>query len=178
MGRRRLIVLVSLAASLAVAVVGFHVFVDPMRDFEGLLVMAFMSPLGSRSTVVDGYMFQVLPPHHEAFRALLTPYCSAVIPALALATIGLFVLSGTLLRRVVAVVVAVSLVLVCNVLRISGSLWMGYEYGGGALVLFHDWVGTFFALGYTMAGFFLMLYLLLPSATAQTARAARVSDVL
>ena len=63
-------------------------------------------------------------------------------------------------------------------LRISGSLWMGYEFGGKALVLFHDWVGTFFALAYTMAGFFLMLYLLLPSATAQIPRAARVSDVL
>jgi len=39
-------------------------------------------------------------------------------------------------------------------------------------------VGTFFALAYTMAGFFLMLYLLLPSATAKVPRAARVSDVL
>ena len=39
-------------------------------------------------------------------------------------------------------------------------------------MLFHDWIGTFFALIYTMAGFFLMLYLLLPTATAQIPRAA------
>ena len=67
---------------------------------------------------------------------------------------------------------------VCNALRISGSLWMGYEFGGDALLLFHDWVGTFFALVYTMAGFFLMLYLLLPERDHPDARAARVSDVL
>ena len=38
-------------------------------------------------------------------------------------------------------------------------------------MLFHDWVGTLFALTYTLVGFFLMLYLILPSATA------RASDV-
>ena len=45
-------------------------------------------------------------------------------------------------------------------------------------MLFHDWVGTLFALTYTLVGFFLMLYVILPSATASIQRAARVSDVL
>ena len=47
-----------------------------------------------------------------------------------------------------------------------GSLWVGLEAGPASLVLFHDWVGTLFALTYTLVGFFLMLYLILPSATA------------
>jgi carbamoyl-phosphate synthase large subunit len=97
---------------------------------------------------------------------------------LALVWIGFFILHGSWSRRLLAVGAAAGLVLACNVLRISGSLWAGYELGGGALLLFHDWIGTFFALAYTMGGFFLMLYVLLPSATAKMPRAARVSDVL
>ncbi len=178
MNARRLSVVTALVLSLVVAVGGFHLFNGAARQIEESLVMGFLAPMGARATVLPGHVFQLLPPDQLAFRARLTPYCSSIIPVLALATIGFFVLSGSLVRRLVSVLTATALILVCNVLRIAGSLWMGYEYGGTALVLFHDWVGTFFALAYTMAGFFLMLYLLLPSATAKIPRAARVSDVL
>jgi exosortase/archaeosortase family protein len=178
MNRRRLVVFFSLAMSLLVAVGGFKLLNVPARQLEAMLVMASLRPAGSRASVVNNTYFQLLPPGQVAFRAQLTPYCSSLIPILALATIGFFILHGTWLRRLVSVGAAAVLVLLCNVVRISGSLWMGYEFGGHALVLFHDWIGTFFALAYTMAGFFLMLYLLLPTATAQIPRAARVSDVL
>ncbi len=175
-GRRRR-VFGALALSLLLAVLGFRLLTGPARVLEMNLVMQLLRPVGDRASVVGTY-FQLLPPDQEAFRAQLTPYCSSVIPVLALAAIGLFILSGTWPRRLLSVGTAAVVVLACNVLRISGSLWMGYEFGGGALVLFHDWIGTFFALAYTMAGFFLMLYLLLPSATAKIPRAARVSDTL
>jgi exosortase/archaeosortase family protein len=175
---RRLRVFSALSMALAVAMGGFYLLTDATRRLEALLVMGVLRPAGSRASVVDGSIFQLLPPDQDAFRAQLTPYCSSLIPILALITIGMFILHGTWARRLVSVTTAAALVLLCNIARISGSLWMGYEFGGNALVLFHDWIGTFFALVYTMAGFFLMLYLLLPSATAQIARAARVSDVL
>jgi exosortase/archaeosortase family protein len=178
MNRRRFVVFSSLAMALLVAVGGFDLLNGPARRLEAWLVMATLRPVGSRASVVNENFFQLLPPNQVAFRAQLTPYCSSLIPILALATIGFFILHGSWRRRVVAVAAAAALVLACNVLRISGSLWMGYEFGGNALVLFHDWIGTFFALIYTMAGFFLMLYLLLPTASAQIPRAARVSDVL
>jgi carbamoyl-phosphate synthase large subunit len=88
------------------------------------------------------------------------------------------VLRGNPVRRVLAFLVAAVVILTGNVLRIAASLWVGLEAGPGSLVLFHDWVGTLFALTYTLVGFFLMLYLILPSATAVIPRAARVSDVL
>jgi exosortase/archaeosortase family protein len=176
--RRRVVVFTALAAALVVAVAGFHLLVDPARRLESTLVMFLLAPAGGRASVVNESYFQLLPPHQEPFRAQLTPYCSAVIPVLALACIGFFVLHGTWSRRLLAVTVASALVLACNVLRITGSLWAGYGLGGDALLLFHDWVGTFFALAYTLAGFFLMLFLLLPSAKARIVRAARVSDVL
>lgn len=178
MNRRRLTVFSALGMALAVAVGGFYLLTGPARRLEVTLVMALLRPVGSRASVVNDNFFQLLPPGQVAFRAQLTPYCSSLIPILALVTIGFFILHGTWRRRLVSVGAATALVLVCNVLRISGSLWMGYEFGGGALVLFHDWIGTFFALVYTMAGFFLMLFLLLPPASAQMPRAARVSDVL
>jgi exosortase/archaeosortase family protein len=176
--RRRLIVFSALAMALLVAVGGFHLLNEPARRLEAMLVMTTLRPMGDRASVVNQNFFQLLPPGQVAFRAQLTPFCSSLIPILALATIGFFILHGTVLRRLVSVGAAAALVLVCNVVRIGGSLWMGYEFGGNALVLFHDWIGTFFALAYTMAGFFLMLYLLLPTASAQIPRAARVSDVL
>lgn len=178
MTSRRFVVFTALALSLLVAVGGFNLLNGVARHIEESLVMGLLAPMGSRATVLPGHVFQLLPPDQLAFRAQLTPYCSAIIPILALATIGFFVLSGSLPRRLVSVLSATALILICNVLRIAGSLWMGYQFGGTALVLFHDWVGTFFALAYTMAGFFLMLFLLLPSATAKIPRAARVSDVL
>ena len=178
MNRRRFVVFSALAMALVVAVGGFQLLNGPARRLEAVLIMAALRPAGSRASVVNQTYFQLLPPGQVAFRAQLTPYCSSLVPILALATIGFFILHGTWLRRLVSMSAAATLVLLCNVARISGSLWMGYEYGGSALVLFHDWIGTFFALAYTMAGFFLMLYLLLPTATAQIPRAARVSDVL
>ncbi len=178
MTRRRILVFSSLGLSLLVAIGGFQLLNGPARKLESALVMVFMSPFGDRASVVNETYFQLLPPGQEAFRAQLTPYCSSIIPVLALICIGFFILHGPWSRRVISVGAAVGLVLLCNVVRISVALWAGYEMGGGALVLFHDWIGTFFALVYTLAGFFLMLYLLLPSATAPIPRAARVSDVL
>jgi exosortase/archaeosortase family protein len=88
------------------------------------------------------------------------------------------VLSGPWPRRTVAFVCAAVVVVFCNVLRVAGSLWIGLHVGARGLVLFHDWIGTLFGIAYTMLGFFLMLFLLLPKATASIPRAARVSDVL
>jgi exosortase/archaeosortase family protein len=178
MTRRRIEVFSAIALGIALAFVGFATLNGPVRDLEMTAVLALMGPAGNRSSAVDGHIFQVLPPAHGAFRAELTPYCSSLISLLALVVIAIFVLRGSLRRRLFSLGAAMAVVLCCNVLRVTGSLWMGYEYGDRALVLFHDWAGTLFALAYTMGGFFLMLFLLLPSASANIPRAARVSDVL
>ena len=123
----------------------------------------------SSTTVVGDHTFQVLSPGHFPFRAVLTPYCSSLVSVLALGAIAIFVLRGPFLRRLSAFVVAGMFVLCCNVIRIGGSLWAGLKYGPSGLVLFHDWLGTMFGLLYTLFGFLLMLYLMLPSATADIA---------
>lgn len=178
MTARRVEVFSLLVLGVAAAFIGFHTLNESLRRVEESAVLALLAGLGDRVSVVPGHHFQVLPPDQEAFRAQLTPYCSSIVSILALAVIALFILQAPWPRRLVALVAGMLLVLACNVLRVSGSVWMGYELGPGSLVLFHDWVGTVFALAYTMAGFFLMLSLLLPRATERIPRAARVSDVL
>jgi exosortase/archaeosortase family protein len=167
----------ALLSALVLAYAGFTLLNRPIRDLEAGLVLDLLGN-GSRVSIVGDHVFQVLPSDHDAFRATLTPYCSALVPLLALAAIALCVLHGPLLRRVTALSAAMVLVLLGNVLRVAGSVWVGLETGPSGLVLFHDWVGTLFAMTYTLTGFFLMLYLLLPKASLRIPRAARVSDVL
>lgn len=178
MTARRIEVFALLLLGVVVAVVGFRVLNGPLRDVEETAVLTLLGGLGGRISVVADHQFQVLPVAQDAFRAQLTPYCSSIVSILALAVIALFVLRAPWRRRLLALAAGMSLVLVANILRVAGSVWTGYEFGPGSLVLFHDWVGTIFALAYTMAGFFLMLALLLPRATERMPRAARVSDVL
>ena len=178
MNRRRTEVFTALALGIGLAFAGFYLLSDAVRDLEVMAVLGMLAPLNENASVVNGHVFQVLPPDHAAFRAELTPYCSSLIAVLALAVIAIFVLHGPWARRLFAMSAAMTAILACNVLRVTGSVWIGYHFGDRALVLFHDWAGTLFALAYTMAGFFLMLYLILPSAKARIPRAARVSDVL
>ena len=73
-------------------------------------------------------------------------------------------------RRLVAVSAAIGSVVIGNILRIAGSIAMGLVAGRSSLVLFHDWVGSIFGLAYTLFGYLIMLYILLPPEPARPAR--------
>lgn len=177
MNRRRTTVFSALAGAIAIAFVGFFKLSNGLRDIEQQLVIRLLHS-GRRIELFGNHYFQVLPKSNGAFRAQLTPFCSSLVPILALAAISAFVLNGSPARRVFAFVCAAAVIVGCNVLRVAASLWIGLQVGARGLVLFHDWIGTIFGIAYTMLGFFLMLFLLLPKATASIPRAARVSDVL
>ena len=66
------------------------------------------------------------------------------------------------------------MIVACNVVRIAASVWVGLRFGAGDLVLFHNSVGTLFALAYTLIGFLFMLYLMLPK-RQETAEALEVA---
>ena len=151
-----------LVMCVAVAIVGFELLNGPIRHVEISSVLLVAHHGGPPVSAVGGYAIQVLPNAGLPFRAQVTPFCSSVIALLAMAGIGLFVLHGPVARRLVAVSVAIAFVFACNVARIAASLVVGAHMGDRALVLFHDWVGTLFGLAYTIVGFLLMLYGLLP----------------
>lgn len=175
---RRLHVVAALVLSVVLALGGFRLFQGPLRTLEQTAVLRLFSGMRDRVSVLPGHLFQVLPADQPPFRAELTPFCSSLVAILALGAIALCVLRGSGPRRTYAFLVAAAFVFLCNVVRIGVSLWGGLTFGPRGLVLLHDWVGTLFGLAYTLGGFLLMLFLLLPSASARIQRAARTSDVL
>jgi exosortase/archaeosortase family protein len=145
-----------------VTIVGFLLLSGPMRTFEIALVLGVLHFDANHLSAVSGHAIQALPEQGLAFRVQVTPYCSALIAVLALGGIAGFILHGPFVRRMVAFAGAAALVVACNIVRIAASIWVGLHYGAGDLVLFHNWVGTLFALAYTLIGFLFMLYLMLP----------------
>ena len=160
MTRLRIRVGLALGACVTLSIAGFFLLAGPMRALEISGVVALLR--SDRVSSAAGYTVQALPVRGFPFRAVVTPFCSSLIAILALFGISMFILHGPLARRVAAFVAAASVIVACNVIRVAASVWLGVRMGDSAMILFHDWVGTIFALIYTMAGFLLMLWLMLP----------------
>jgi len=143
---------------------GFILLLNPWRYTEADVVTSLLNVFGV-DRVQGGYGNQILvmPAHDHAFLASISPSCSALAAVLAFAAISLFLVRGEPPRRFIAFVGAAGLVLVCNMLRIAMSIWVGLVTSEHGLVVFHDWVGTAFGLLYVLGGFTLFLFLLLPS---------------
>ena len=154
---------------------GFVLLSGPMRTAEIAAVLAVLHLDAHELSAVSGHAIQALPERGLAFRVQVTPYCSSLIAVLALGGIAGFILHGPILLRLRAFAGAAALIVACNVVRIAASVWVGLRFGAGDLVLFHNSVGTLFALAYTLIGFLFMLYLMLPKRqeTAQTLEVAR-----
>jgi len=148
----------------AVVVGAFEVGNTAFRELEAGAAAGFLHLLGVPERTVQtrpNASIAVLPDDHGAFLAIVTPSCSSLASLLAIAFLAVHVPRGTP-RRVRALVAALLCVVAGNVLRIAGSVAAGLFSGTGALVLFHDWVGSLFAFGYTLGGYLLMLAVLLP----------------
>jgi carbamoyl-phosphate synthase large subunit len=114
----------------------------------------------------SGSAITVVPDSHAPFRAIVTPSCSALASGLAigaLASLAPVRRRRDRTRRLVATGAAVGTVVAGNILRIAASLAVGLVAGRTSLILFHDWVGSMFGFAYTLGGYVLLLYLLLPS---------------
>ena len=158
---RRIIIRIGLL--LIVTAVVFLLAEQPMREFETTTTLDLLRGLGlhqvTRATPVS---IAIDSRGGDAFAAELTPSCSSLASLLAL--IGLTVLRppGPLRRVLAAASVAMLTVFAGNILRIAASIGVGVLAGPSSLVLFHDWVGSLFGFAYTLGGFLVMLYLLLP----------------
>lgn len=146
--------------------VGFLTFEHPMRVLETRVVVGLLGAVGYGHDVplVHGPSFLLAAPGHPAYWVLVLPSCSSLGALLAL--LGL----STVLRRrpgglpvPLAVGIACVTVFVGNIVRIASSAVVGVYFGRIALVLFHNWAGSLFGFLYTLAGFVLMLRLVLPA---------------
>jgi exosortase/archaeosortase family protein len=151
-------------AVLGTALGGFALLQHASRRLETALAVDLLRLTGTdRVVVVKGTAAVVTPHRGSPFLAVVTPSCSALASVLAIACLALLVpKTSAPARRIGALIAASAVVFVGNIIRIALSLGAGIVRGQGSLVLFHDAVGSMFAFGYILAGYILMLYLLLP----------------
>ena len=164
MSRHVVNVIVRLALTFAVPIAVFELLLDPWRDTEASTVAGILGNLGfAGASHAFGHQILVLPTSAAPFLATISPSCSALAAILAFASISLFLVRGDPFRRLGAFATASAVVIVCNLLRIGLSVFVGLQTDVDGLTLFHDWVGTAFGLLYVLGGFTVYLWVLLPS---------------
>ncbi len=163
--RRRWAVLGELWALTVGYLVLFETLIGPMRRVE-LDSLAWLFRLfGARGvTLAVGDNLLIASPGHRPILAFISPSCSSLMGILALGTLAIAVLRGRRSHTVVAYIVSASMLFVLNLGRMAASSVAGLWFGRGALLLFHDWVGTVWNFVATLLGFLLLLYLTLPTA--------------
>jgi exosortase/archaeosortase family protein len=153
-------------AVIALVLIAFALFNDLFRQIEADAAAAMLHASGVAESAVQvrpNASLAVFPTGSAPFLAIVTPACSALSSLLAVTFLGLFVPARYRRRLLPASACALALVAVGNVARIAGSVAVGLRAGVSSLVLFHDWVGSLFAFTYTLGGYLLMLFILLPA---------------
>lgn len=150
-------------AVLFVSIVGFLLIEGPFRVGESHAVAAVLATAGADGTRVPyESVIEIFPADGPSLLASITMSCSSLSSLLAIACLA-FLGPDRLRRRWwSALGIALTVVALGNVLRIALSLGAGLLAGRDALILFHDWVGGLFAFIYTLGGYILFLYIVLP----------------
>ncbi len=169
-------VIVVVVATLA----GFALLHPRMRAFETSSAHVLLRLVGGEghSYVSQKTSIIVIPYHDTPFRAVITPSCSSLASAITIICLSTLAPTVSRLRRTAATAAAVGAIVVGNVLRIAASTIIGLWAGRASLVLFHDWVGGVMTFAYTLGGFVLLLYLLLPDRRSEATRLAALDVVL
>lgn len=162
MSRARAVFL-RIAMLMVLLVGGFVLLQEPAREAETRTSAWVLREAGFRIGQVRGSGVYVAPADRVPFYAVVTPSCSALASVLALAFLATVVPATSRRRKLGALGAAVLTVTLGNIIRISASLAVGLIFGRGSLVLFHDSVGNVFSFAYTLGGYILMLYILLPA---------------
>ncbi|MGY1608204.1 hypothetical protein [Geodermatophilus sp. SYSU D00700] len=174
LGRRRLSrgtrgrllpVLLDLALAAVICVAGFATLSGPLQVLEAravAVVLGWLDPTWS-SGVLPGHVL-LFRGDGEVIDAVVTASCSSVLSVLGLVALTAVVLRSRGLHALGGLVVAVLAVVVLNHGRLLLSALAGLQWGEGALVLFHDWVGTVWNLVATLGGFLVMVWVTLPAA--------------
>jgi|GEM_PF-2051193 len=164
MNRHVLGVVARMLLTFAVTIWLFELLVDPWRAKEASIVAGALESLGAHgASQTFGSRVLVIPDAATPFLATISPSCSGLAAILAFGAISAFLVRAEPVRRVLAFLAAASLIMVCNLLRIGLSIWVGTHTDAHGLTLFHDWVGTAFGILYILGGFAIFLWVLLPS---------------
>ncbi|SFT36171.1 exosortase/archaeosortase family protein [Geodermatophilus amargosae] len=163
--QRLLPVVLDLALVGVICIVGFATLSGPLQvlDARGVaLVLGWIDPAWS-SGVLPGHIL-LFRGDDEIIDAVVTASCSSILSVLGLVALTAVILRGRKLHALGGLAVAIVAVVVLNHGRLLLSALAGLHWGEGALVLFHDWVGTVWNLVATLLGFLVMVWITLPAA--------------
>jgi exosortase/archaeosortase family protein len=163
--RRARSTVIKVISVLLAATGGFALLQSPARHLEATAIARALEWVtgGRASTIVQGAdVLVTVPPPHDNFSALVSPACSALASVLAIGCLASLAPNRSRPRELAALAAAVATVTAGNIVRMTASLWVGTFAGRSALIMFHDWVGAVFTFAYTLFGYILMLYLVLP----------------
>jgi len=161
--RRRRTVLLEILTLVVVYLSLFELLIGPMRRLETTSVAWFFSAVGSNGvTVAHNDSLLIASSGHQPMLTYISPSCSSLMGLLALATLAAAVMRQHRATTVVAYFVAATALFLSNLARMIASAAAGLWFGQGALVLFHDWVGTIWNFIATLFGFLLLQFLTSP----------------
>jgi len=167
-------VLARLVVILVADICGFVLLQHAARVAETWLSGGLAGLVGPGRISVHDTTILVVPWHHARFSVEITAPCSTIAAVCAIVSLASVLPLVPFARRTLALSLAIAAVVAVNVARLAVSLTLGIELGRASLVLFHTGVGIAFAFVYTLAGFVLFLYLILPKRPAPVMEAVPV----
>ena len=173
MSRRARRTAIKVALVLLAATGGFAFLQAPTRHLEAAAVSRALEWVtgGRASTITRGPdVIVTVPPPADNFSAFVSPACSVLASVLAIGCLAALAPNRSRPRELAALAAAVVTVSAGNIVRMTAALWVGTIAGRSALIMFHDWVGAVFTFAYTLFGYILMLYLVLPRRSPTEAR--------
>lgn len=162
--RRRFAVLVELLVAVAICLLGYRYGATWFKEHEASWTVAILRLLG------EDRVSDAIPGHILMFRAggevldgEVTTSCSSILTVIGLVALTVAVLRKRRLHAAYGLAVGLVAVVVANDLRLIASTLAGLHWGKPAMILFHDWVGTIWTLGFTLIGFLIMVWVALPT---------------
>ncbi|CAN5579491.1 hypothetical protein BH10ACT2_BH10ACT2_25620 [soil metagenome] len=138
--------------------VGFVLLIDDWRAAEASVVVNTLDALGITGATRFGAQIDVERANGASFLANIGPLCSSLGVVLLMSAIAIFAVRGSRRRRAAAVLRGAGVVIVCNLLRIGGTVVTGLRNGTVALDAFHDGLATAFAVLFVLGGFALFAF--------------------
>jgi carbamoyl-phosphate synthase large subunit len=162
--RRRFAVLLEVLVAVAICLVGYRYGATWFKEHEARWSVAVLRLLGEErvSDAIPGHIL-MFRSGGEVLDGEVTTSCSSILTVIGLVALTVAVLRNRRWHAVYGLAVGLVAVVVANDLRLIASALAGLHWGKPAMILFHDWVGTIWTLGFTLIGFLIMVCLTLPT---------------
>jgi exosortase/archaeosortase family protein len=144
---------IALRASAVVFTVwaGFVVLVDAWRAAEAVAVVAALHVIGVHGVERTGEQLYVHGGAVAPFLASIGPLCSSLGLVLGFGAVAMFAVAGDRRARWRSFALGSSIAVVCNLARMTATVYSGVRSGPAALERFHDGPATIVAVLFVVA---------------------------